>query len=444
MVTDRQGNALAGATPRAAEYFDAAIASFNLYRGDPLGTIDNAIAEAPGFAMAHIAKAYMFATATEPAATAEARNIVVKLAAMRLGERERSHLRALELQLAGRWTDAALRLDLHNAEYPHDMLAIQCGHLMDFYRGNARNLRDRISRVLPQWTADMPGYSILQGMHAFGLEEMGDYAQAEDTGRQATDAEPFDSWAHHAVAHVLEMQGRPEEGVRWMTTRQAYWDGDENFFKVHNWWHHALYLMELGKPDEALALYDVYIRKDSSAVALDLVDAAAMLWRLHLAGVEAGDRWAEVARCWDAHADGRSYPFNDWHAVMAYLGADRHDDVVRILSEFQREAADTTEVDEWIKTVALPVVQGFRAFWEQDYATAVHKLHPVRFIANRFGGSHAQRDIIDLTLIEAAVRSDQRPLAMALANERLALKPDDLMNRSVLAGVTQPRSTQAA
>src|SRR5690606_12941803 len=99
MVTDRQGNALAGATPRAAEYFDAAIASFNLYRGDPLGTIDNAIAEAPGFAMAHIAKAYMFATATEPAATAEARNIVVKLAAMRLGERERSHLRALELQL---------------------------------------------------------------------------------------------------------------------------------------------------------------------------------------------------------------------------------------------------------------------------------------------------------------------------------------------------------
>lgn len=121
-----------------------------------------------------------------------------------------------------------------------------------------------------------------------------------------------------------------------MTTRQAYWDGDENFFKVHNWWHHALYLIELGKPDEALTLYDVYIRKDSSAVALDLVDAAAMLWRLHLAGVEAGDRWAEVARCWDAHADGRSYPFNDWHAVMAYLGADRHDDVVRILSESAR------------------------------------------------------------------------------------------------------------
>jgi hypothetical protein len=47
----------------------------------------------------------------------------------------------------------------------------------------------------------------------------------------------------------------------------------------------------------------------------------------------------------------------------------------------------------------------------------------VRGIAHRFGGSHAQRDVIDLTLVESAFRSDAHDLAKALAAERIALKP---------------------
>lgn len=432
MITDQQGNTVAGATPQAVEYFNRAVASFNVYRGDPIQAIDLAIAEAPDFAMAHIANAHMLASATEPALTEQAKALVRHLKTVHLGEREASHVRALELRLGGRWTDAALQLDMHNVRYPHDILALQCGHLMDFFRGSARNLRDRISRVLPQWSTDMPGYPILLGMYAFGLEETGDYARAEDTGRRAIELEPLDCWAHHAVAHVFEMQGRPQAGVDWMMTRQPYWADDENFFKVHNWWHHALYLLELGQADEALAIYDTHVHTGSSTVVLELVDASAMLWRLHLAGVEAHDRWAELANSWDGQADGRSYTFNDWHAVMAYLGAGRENDVARIIADFQRGHTETTEVDEWTQRIALPLVQGFVAFWQEDYLTATEKLYSVRFIANRFGGSHAQRDIIDLTLLEAALLGGQSDLAEVLASERIALKSDDLMNRSFL------------
>ena len=68
-------------------------------------------------------------------------------------------------------------------------------------------------------------------------------------------------------------------------------------------------------------------------------------------------------------------------------------------------------------------------------------LHPARFIVNGFGGSHAQRDVIDWTLTEAALRGGLRDVAESLAHERLALKPHSPINRAFLA---QARDTTGA
>lgn len=444
MITDAQGNMLSGTTADAAALFDQAVVAFNIYRGDPVGLLDSAIEAAPDFAMAHIMKAHLFGLATEPEATNEARAIVDKAKTMRLSEREASHIGALDLLLEAQWTAAAVALDRHNADYPHDIVALQSGHLMDFYRANARDLRDRIARALPKWSAEMPGYSILLGMHSFGLEETGDYARAEEAGRRAVDLQPLDCWAHHAVAHVMEMQGRAEDGLGWMIAREPHWSGDDNFFKVHNWWHRSLYHLDLGQVDEVFALYDGPIRQDRSTVVLDMVDASALLWRLHLSGHDVGDRWKELAKTWDSHADGRTYPFNDWHAVMAYLGAGRSVDVERIIGACRTGGG--SEVAEWGQRTALPLVEGFAAFWRGDYRAAADRLHGARFIANVFGGSHAQRDIIDWTLTEAAIRGGLTGLAEALANERLALKPHSPVNRSFLtrAGATASPGRKAA
>ncbi|MGR7921159.1 tetratricopeptide repeat protein [Zobellella denitrificans] len=430
-LSDQQGNTLSGASAEAVVLFDQAVTAFNLYRGDPIGLLDRALELAPDFAMAAIMKAHILAGATEPAASREAATLVRRLGAMRLNEREASHLGALGLLLDGRWTAAAIALERHSIDHPRDMVALQCGHLLDFYRANARALRDRLARALPCWSSELPGYSVLLGMHAFGLEECGDYGRAEERGRQALALEPLDCWAHHAVAHVMEMQGRPEDGIGWMQSRESCWSGDDNFFKVHNWWHRALCHLELGQPDQALALYDGPVREGQSTVALDLVDATALLWRLQLAGLEPDSRWRELAEVWEQHADGSLYPFNDWHAAMAYLGAGQEQKVARLLARYQ--ANEDGETAAWARETGRPLIEGFVAFRHGNYPLAVERLYGARHIVNRFGGSHAQRDIIDLTLAEAALRGGFARLGEALARERLALKPHSGINRSLLA-----------
>src|SRR5690606_9393267 len=140
------------------------------------------------------------------------------------------------------------------------------------------------------------------GMHAFGLEETADYARAEAQGRRAVELEPRDGWAQHAVAHVMEMQCRQRDGIAWMRASTDNWT-KESFLQVHNWWHLALYHFELGEPHEVLALYDGPIYGTPSTVALNMVDASALLWRLHLSGVDVGNRWQALAANWEPHAD---------------------------------------------------------------------------------------------------------------------------------------------
>ena len=440
MITDRQGEALNGANQQAADLFDQAVDAFNLYRGDPVALIDQAIDAAPDCPMARIFKAHVFALATEPEASREARALVQTLKRLTLADRESSHVAALEHVLAGNWTQAALQLDLHNVQYPRDMVALQAGHLVDFYRANSRNLRDRIARVLPQWSADTPGYPVVLGMYAFGLEETGDYARAEESGRRAVTLQPLDCWAHHAVAHVLEMQGRPDEGIEWMISREQHWAADDNIFKVHNWWHRALCHLELALSGQA-------VWKSPSSIALELVDASALLWRLHLKGAQLGNRWHAVADNWEAHVEHSDYPFNDWHAAMAYLGAGRETELQRLLQNLRVRAAGNTEAARWAGEEGIALVEGFIAFWHGSYGVSAERLHRGRFIANGFGGSNAQRDIIDLTLTEAALRGGLRGLGRALADERLALKPHSPINREFLlratAGKQQAKPVEA-
>jgi hypothetical protein len=299
---------------------------------------------------------------------------------------------------------------------------------MDFFCANARNLRDRMARALPEWTRDIPGYSILLGMQAFGLEETGNYSLAEERGREAVALQPLDCWAHHAVAHVMEMQGRSEDGIGWMIAREPYWSGEDNGLKVHNWWHRALFHLELQQTDEALALYDGPVREELSPLALNLVDASSLLWRLQLSGIDVGTRWKEIADSWVPHADGKTYPFNDLHGVMAFLGAGYDGDAARVVRNLQQTAMLDSESGRWTREIGLPLVEGFISYWRAEFGIATERLFRARHIVNAFGGSHAQRDIIDWTLTEAAIRSDNRDLAKALVNERVVHKPRCLIS----------------
>ncbi len=425
MILDRQSMPLSGATPAARDRFDEGCAAFAAYAGDPVAAFEAAIAEAPACTMAHLARAWCFALATEPAAAAAARTMLDAARDLPHDDRAAGHRAALEAALEGEWTLAARRLEHLSLAFPRDFIALQAGHLIDFLRADARTLRDRIARALPHWGA-VPGRSFVLGMYAFGLEEAGDYGRAEAAGREAVAAEPGDAWAHHAVAHVLEMEGRAAEGLDWIAGREAHWAGDSNFLKVHNWWHRALCHLELGDAASALALYDGPIGGRQGGTAANLIDASALLWRLDLMGIDVGDRWDGLSAAWEPFADGQLYPFNDFHAAMAHLGAGRPDRVDRLLDRMA--GAGGTETALWIAHTGRPLIEGLSAFRRGAWSEAAELLWRARHIAGTFGGSHAQRDVIDWTLTEATLRGGLHDMAEGLVDERLALRPHSPVN----------------
>jgi hypothetical protein len=212
------------------------------------------------------------------------------------------------------------------------------------------------------------------------------------------------------------------DGIAWMRADVAAWSED-NFFAVHNWWHLALYHLELGDIEEVLRLFDGPIHGARSRVMIDMIDAAALLWRLYLRGVDVGDRWQTVADGFAPAAQAGTYAFNDMHAMMAFVGAGRRDLADQVLEAQRGVMALDHDNAAFTRGVGHAVTRAMQAFGEGRYNEVVQLIRPVRSRASRFGGSHAQRDVLDLTLIEAALRAGETDLARALAAERVAAKP---------------------
>lgn len=423
IITDVRGHALSGASSAAALAYSDAIRQFSIFAGDPVTAADELIEAEPGFVMAHVLKSWLYLLGTAPAAVPVARAAIEAAQALSATAQERGHLAALGHLANGQWHEASRLIEDVALENPNDLLALIAGHQIDFFTGNARMLKDRIARALPSWSADMPGHHAVLAMHAFGLEENGLYALAERQGRAAMAAEARDGWARHAVAHVLEMQGRHDEGIAFMREDLASWTTD-SFLAVHNWWHLALYHLELGQIDEVLELIDGPIISVAQPQMMDLVDASAMLWRLHLRGVDVGQRWQALVQRYEAAWSAGGYAFNDFHAMMAFVGAGRRDLIERTLEAQGMALLAASDNADFTREVGYPLMQALKAFGEGRYRDVLRLMRPVRSISARFGGSNAQRDIVDLTLIEAAFRAGERSLARALAAERLTAKHD--------------------
>jgi tetratricopeptide (TPR) repeat protein len=432
MSHDAQGHRLSGATEAAVTDYDQAVRAFNLVHGDTIGRFDAARQAAPDFAMAHLGKAWVFAVANDPGLLTQATTLVDAVRPLALNEREQAHLAALSHLVDGARTAAVRVMDRHLLHYPFDLVAHQSAALVDGFLGRFHWVRERSARALPLWSRDRPGYGTMLAFHAFGAEEAGDYARAEDESREAAELEPLSFWPHHTVAHVMEMTGRPEDGLGWMAAREALWSTPDHANQVHIWWHKALFHVELGQYDAALALYDGPIRATQRRLGVSLTNASALLWRLDLLGVDIGPRWRDLAALWAGHADGKCLVFTDIHAAMAELRSGQEALVERRLAAMRATAGSDVEAAGLYRTVGIPVVEALSAFHRDAYERAIDLLLQTRFDLWQIGGSHAQRDVVDWTLAEAALRAGRRDVALAQAHERLALRPRSAPNRRFL------------
>ena len=424
---DARGVPFSACQAGSLEGYEKALYQFHSYFGDPTETLDSTLEKDPEFVMGHIFKASAMLMMSERQYLPMVKESIeaAEVLSFKSNHREKMMAAAARQWMEGFWDKACVTWDMVLAENPRDALALQCAHLTDFLLGDATSLRDRVGRVLSHWDKSTPSYSYILGMQAFGLEECNQFDKAEEVARTALSIEARDGWSIHAVAHVLEMQNRYEEGVEFMESRSEDW-APENGFAFHNWWHLALYYLEQEDFDNVLRLYDEQILPTESDVSLQMLDAASLLWRLHLQGIDVGNRWELISELWSRKTavENGYYAFNDMHAVIALLGAHRIAEAGEVLAA-QKHAASSNPGSLRIMAsdVGVPVCTALIAFAEQRYADVVDILYPVRTIANRFGGSNAQRDILTQTLIEAAIRSGKSGLATNLMSERSVHKP---------------------
>ena len=431
MHKDEWGYATTAENAGAVQQLESAFDCYVHFRGDIAGCVDAALELDGDFALAQAFRGYIGVLGTEPVAAAAARlhldAYLARTDQSKLLERERQHLSAADAFLNGDFHGASIVLESISRAYPRDVMALIVGHQIDFFTGDAVRLERRVGNALHAWTSDDLHHSNLLGMHAFGLEEMGQHTQALEVGLEAVARNPKDVWGIHAVTHTYEEMGRFGEGTRFFDQRLDDWTTG-NYFNLHNWWHYALFALELGDDDKALAINDAVLFADHKGDnALELLDSSALCWRLLLEGRPVGDRFLKQAAIWRKKIDPQFYAFNDMHAVMSFVGAGAESDALELIRSRERwlETLPPSSVSNarMTREIGLPVCKALLEFGRGHYAACVRWLYPIRARLHEFGGSHAQRDVVLKTLLEATLRDGQYALARDLSAERMDARP---------------------
>jgi len=304
-------------------------------------------------------------------------------------QRERWTIQAIAAWAEG---DISKAIALHETivdHYPQDLLAIQQAQYHYFYQGQSLKLLNVAERALPA----NPENHFLYGMVAFGLEQCQRFSEAEALARQAIAINRDDPWAHHAIAHVMEVQGRIDEGIAWMECHADTWEQCNSMLYTHNWWHIALYYLAKGAYQTVLNLYDIHLwgraLKESPK---DQVGAIATLIRLELQGVDVGSRWQTISHHLTPRLHEHFLAFQDLHYVYALTRAGQTDQVTEMLGSMALHAQrlNLPQCRVWAE-VAIPAAHGLAAHAMGYRSEAIAHLQPVLSRLHTIGGSHTQR-----------------------------------------------------
>jgi tetratricopeptide (TPR) repeat protein len=334
-----------------------------------------------------------------------------------IGPREQAWLDATQAWLDG---DGARSLVLHEkmvAEWPRDMLAGKLGQLHAFNQGDA----EALLRIGEHLLAANRDNHFAWGMCAFGLEECNRLDEAEAHARRAIEMERKDPWAHHALAHCLEARGRLTDGVSFLESVSDAWADCNSFMYTHNWWHLALFLIDLDRTDEALGLFDSRVWGVWKEFSEDQINAISLLARLELRGVDVGGRWADVSGYVETRLHDHFVPFLDLQYLYALARAGKSSAVTEMLAslEDRAEQAKPFEREAWADC-AVPAAHGLAAHARGDHAEAARLLGQAMPHLRPIGGSIAQQALFGAIHLDALIKSGWNDAALKIlqADER--------------------------
>lgn len=426
---DRRGNPCSSSSETARAAAEQALWRMMSQYGTPQAELDAAAAADPRWALPQVMQAGHRLGLAEPGLVDQALAQLQQAQALAAGAtaRERTHIEAVQRIAEGRWHDACRLWERLLLDHPRDALALHWAHLWDYRLGDAWSLRQRPARVLPEWDDSDPLQPQVLALHAFGLGQCNLHAQAEDEGRRALAADARLPAAVHAVAHALALQGRFDEGTGWLRQHQPQW-AEGNALAGHLWWHQALFRLEALDTPGALRLLDLHLGGDAPGGTPQRVDAAALLWQLHLLGEDVGARCRALLRAWAPPAEAVGcHVVHDLHLVLALLGAGEvaaaERRVARCAERALAPAHARRSSHALAREVGLPLMRGMLAFARGDAQAACEALYTLRAQVPRLGAGPAPCDLVDQTLLAAATRSGQRALGRALVNERRLAAP---------------------
>jgi hypothetical protein len=377
---------------------------------------------------AYSAALHMFAESRDARANAQPFIDRALGAVARATPREARFVAAVAAWVGGDMPRAIALHEEQAREFPRDLASLKLGQYHLFNLGNSPGML-KIALAARDASADVPYF---HGMLAFAWEQCHFLADAEASARHAIAMRRKEPWAHHALAHVLLTQGRFAEGYAFMQDVSPTWTGLNSFMVTHNWWHQALFALELGRGDEALALYDRHVWGVVKAYSQDQVNAVSLLARLELAGVEVGGRWHDVGAYLAPRTHDHVLPFLDLHYLYGLARAGR--DGADVLAAGIESHARTCGGDAWVR-VCVPASQALFAHARGDWSSTVDAMGQALPRLVEIGGSHAQRDLFVQVYLDAMIRSGKLAGAQNLLQPMVAAQPASLRLRRLAARV---------
>ncbi len=321
--------------------------------------------------------------------------------------------------------------DQASDEFPRDLAIVKLHQYFEFNRGNSPQML-RVALKVGAANADVP---YIYGMKAFGYEQCHLLDEAESEARAALAMRRKEPWAQHALAHVFLTRGRMDEGAQFLEDSADTWSGLNSFMLTHIWWHLALFYLSQGRDAEALKLYDEHCWGIAKDYSQDQVGAVSLLARLEIAGVAVGSRWQDLAHHLAARAEDTVQPFLTLQYLYGLARARRPQAEV-LLESVRRHAQTAPRFSRSVwREVALPGCEGLYAYARGEYDRAWHHLSAALPRMAEVGGSHAQRDLFEQVLLDAALKSGRLTGAQRLLELRRSADPCGVPVNSALAEV---------
>ncbi len=431
MASDPFGNALSLQHEASAAAMVGFVEGFLGYTPRVLEVLAAAEPDASRVVQAAAAALWMFSES--PAGPPKARQFLRRAAAAALPATERERLFAQAVQ---EWVEGDMRAALATherlaREYPRDLASLKLGQIHAFNLGESPTML-RLARHAAAAADDI---AWTHGLHAFALEQCHRLEAAECAARRALAMRPDEPWAQHAIAHVMLTDGRLAEGAAFMAEASSQWQGLTSFMRSHNWWHLALFELERGHDDGALALYDREVWGVDKTYSQDQIGAVSLLARLELAGVDVGERWNELAPWLAGRTADHVQPFLDMQYLygLARAGRVEADRLLANIEVFAPRAPEASR-EAWVR-VALPACRGLVAHARARWGEAAEHLELALPRLASIGGSHAQRDLFEQICVDALQRSGRHAAVQNLLQPRANLQPQSVRLKRRLAQV---------